>query len=260
MTGPLESFDIQAAGATNRGPYRDLNEDSLLAEFPVYLVADGMGGHSAGERASQAVVDEFASLIGRTDISAGAVRECIATAQRSVTDIGGGAGSTLSGVVAVQESQGRWTWIVMNLGDSRVYRCVGGRIQALSQDHSEVAELLRAGILDSEQARHHPHKNVITKAVGDGESDADYWITPIVPGDTVLICSDGLHGVLDEGTLYRWLASDSSADTIAAGLVNEAIAEGSRDNVTAVVIRVDGRSAGGASSSLPGIMPIEWRK
>lgn len=237
------SADVQiSAGArTDPGRVRSVNEDAVLATYPVYLVADGMGGHDAGDRASAAVIDAFAGLCGRRDVRPEEVVAAIATAHRSVAQLARrqqrGAGSTLSGVVAVVQ-HGAPVWLVCNIGDSRVYRLAGSALEQLTVDHSVVQELVDAGGLDRRSATRHPERHVITRAVGDAASDADYWLAPIVTGERLLICSDGLSDELGDEAVRAGLTMGGSAAQTAHTLVEQARARGGRDNISAVVVDV----------------------
>jgi len=238
---------ISVGAASERGRRRAVNEDSCLAAHPVYLVADGMGGHDAGDRASAAAVAAFAPLVGRDDVAPDEVVRAVRGAHLAVAAIAErtrrGAGTTLSGVVAVDHGDAR-RWLVLNIGDSRVYRLLSNRLEQLTVDHSIVQSLADEGRLDRAELARHGGRHVITRAVGDERSDADYWLVPIVTGERLLVCSDGLAGALPHEALHAGLALGGATAPTARTLVGQAAERGSRDDVTAVVVDV---LAGGVS-------------
>ncbi|WP_081416299.1 PP2C family protein-serine/threonine phosphatase [Gryllotalpicola ginsengisoli] len=237
---------LHAASATDRGNRRSGNEDSHLAEFPVYIVADGMGGHDAGDVASAAVIRAFTPLVGRRDVRPDEVADVIRKAHQSVVSISDhtprGAGSTLTGVVQVRHD-GVPYWLVVNVGDSRVYRVRGSRFERMTIDHSIMQEQLDAGLLTLEEAETFAHKNVITRAVGAPDSPPDYWVHPVEPGERLMICSDGLHGEVAEADMFELLeANPDPADAVRA-LVDRALENGGHDNVTVIVVDVQHEAA-----------------
>jgi len=240
-----ERIVLVAGARTDVGRVREANEDAVLAEQPVFLVADGMGGHEAGDRASAAVVAAFRPLVGRDDLSPEDVVEAVDAAHVAVGALARsrtrGAGSTLAAVVVVVQA-GRPSWLVVNIGDSRVYRLVGSTLDQLTVDHSVVQELVDEGRISRAEMSTYPGRNVITRAVGDPSSSADYWLAPIITGERLLICSDGLTNDLSDEALRAGLSLGGSAQQTAHGLVDQALARGGRDNISAVV--VDVRSGG----------------
>ena len=248
---------FHACFASTPGLKRDLNEDAMLAEFPVFVVADGMGGHSAGEVASGLVVDGLRPLVGRSDLSNIEVADALVNIQRTVTALAdskpGGAGSTLTGVVATRSAQGNLEWFVANIGDSRTYRVLGDRIMRATVDHSLVQEMIDDGSITPEEASHHPEKNVITKAFGDGESLPDMWLSPIAAGERILALSDGaLEGVSDED-LLRLLQEFPNSPEAARTIVELALANGGSDNISVVLIDVEGETP---TKTLPPLTPF----
>lgn len=225
--------------ATDRGRVRALNEDALLAYPPLFLVADGMGGHEAGDLASRVAVEEFSHLVGRAGATADEVHACFdRTARRVRSEVAPGrtAGTTVAGV-AVADHDGAAYWLVFNVGDSRVYRWAEGVLEQISVDHSLVQEHVDAGRMTEDEARVHPERHVITRAVGTGSvPEPDYWMIPAAVADRVLICSDGLTSELDDAVLARVLASVTDPQGAAQELVAAALAAGGRDNVTVVVV------------------------
>jgi PPM family protein phosphatase len=227
--------------ATDRGRVRPLNEDALLAYPPVFLVADGMGGHEAGDVASRLVVEEFSQLSGRGAATVEDVHACFhRTAQRLAAVVGEGrvAGTTVAGAVVAEQDGGAY-WLVFNIGDSRVYRLAAGELEQISVDHSVVQDLLDAGDLSPAEAAVHPERHVITRAVGGGLApEPDYWLIPVGPGDRLLICSDGLTSEVPDGRLRTILTEREDPQQAAHALVRAALEAGGKDNVSAVVVDV----------------------
>jgi serine/threonine protein phosphatase PrpC len=227
--------------ATDRGLVRDVNEDALLAYPPVFLVADGMGGHDAGDLASRIAVEEFAQLAGQAAASSDDVHACfVRTAARIRTEFTGGrqGGTTVAGV-AVTEHDGGSYWLVFNVGDSRVYRWDGEQLEQVSVDHSVVQELVDLGEIDLADAETHPERHVLTRALGTGEApEPDYWLLPAGLHDRFLICTDGLTRELGEPAIQDVLVSTGDPQDAAALLVRLALEHGARDNVSAVVVDV----------------------
>lgn len=242
-----DALALATGAVTDTGRRRHVNEDSMLAEFPVFIVADGMGGHEAGDRASAAVIDAFRPLLGKRDAQPQDVVSAVDRAHRSVAAIADssakGAGSTLTGIVAVTQHGHPW-WLVVNIGDSRVYRLVGHLLQQVTVDHSVAQDLVDEGKLNREDMASYRGRNVITRAVGAPDSDADYWMLPMITGERLLICSDGLTGELPDETLRAGLSLGGGTHQTASALVRQALERGGRDNVTAIVVDV---VAGGAS-------------
>lgn len=238
---------LKATAATNTGLVRSLNEDAILAKFPVFIVADGMGGHSAGDAASQLVVDTFRPLVGRTDVTADEVRQTTREAQIRVSELADswptGAGSTVTGLVAVKEEGQPASWLIFNLGDSRTYRQTNVGVEQLTVDHSLVQELLSKGTISAEEADTHPQRNVITKALGDGNSAADFWITAMEPGQTFLVASDGLSGMVDDQQISQILSKDDSLEDRTRSLIEAALLHGGRDNVSVILLETGGDPA-----------------
>lgn len=240
-TSPEPGFTLSYGYGTDRGLSRELNEDSLIAVDPVFAVADGMGGHEAGEIASALCVRTLGSMpqlaSGVRSATAVAMQECILAADSQIRNATGGrAGTTLTGVV-VAEHMGVPYWLVMNIGDSRTYRLSGGDFRQISVDHSEVQELVEAGSITREEATVHPRRHVVTRALGTGgENEADFWLLPIQDGDRMLICSDGLTGELSDEHMFRILSTVEKPQDAVDALIQEALLSGGRDNVTAIVV------------------------
>ncbi len=244
--------------ASHRGTRRMLNEDRFLATGSVFFVADGMGGHEAGEVASTAAVDAMRPLGELQVVTPEDVMVCLDDAQKAVraisTDPGRGAGTTVTGV-AIAEQEGMPYWLVTNVGDSRTYRYSSNILEQVSIDHSEVQEMVDAGMLTKAEALTHPRRHVVTRALGSREDpEPDFWYLPITAGDRMMVCSDGLTGELSNGQIEVILDQHPEPQNAADQLVRGAIAAGGRDNITVVVIdaMVVMRDADSASDSSGG--------
>ena len=252
MSHPSEDNPLllSISGATNRGNRRSQNEDSFIAEYPVFLVADGMGGHDAGDIASSTVIECFRPFVGRDSVSPEEIADTIDRAQRVVGQLARtkerGAGATLTGVIASRNGLGERTWIVVNMGDSRTYRIAADGLQQLTVDHSLQQEFLASGRPDAIEAASLVTRNVITRAIGDGVSHADFWALPFVNGERILVCSDGLTTEVTDDVVADILATYPSVEQTAVRLVDAALDNQGRDNVTVIVIEVleGGRDAG----------------
>ncbi len=245
----LAGVSLDVGACTDRGMRRAANEDSYFAGGPVFMVADGMGGYEHGDRASAAVVAAFADRLG--DMALGdfdAVQDALLDADDRVAVVAGGtsrgAGSTATGAVLVAHHHQPY-WLVFNVGDSRVYRHhSGGVLTQVTKDHSLGRELVDAGQLTPEALATFKDRNVITRAIGALDSLADSLLVPVVAGDRLLMCSDGLHGEVPDVGLAEALGSDADASAVARSLVDAANAAGGRDNITVVVVDVTSVDAG----------------
>ncbi|MEP7764745.1 protein phosphatase 2C domain-containing protein [Sanguibacter sp. 25GB23B1] len=235
-------FIARWGAATDRGSVRRLNEDSLLATPPFFLVADGMGGHDAGDVASSIVVDAFVPYVKQASVSEVDVRSAVRGARRAIVEFfeptGMSGGSTLTGV-AVSTVGDTPALVVVNIGDSRTYRLSAGHLEQLSKDHSTVQELVDAGSIAPEDARTHPSRNVITRAISPtADSEPDIWSVPARAGDRFLACSDGLTGEIPDEHILEILLRHEDPQAAASALVAAALAEEGRDNITVVVVDV----------------------
>lgn len=228
-------------GVTHTGYRRAANEDSYLADVPIFAVADGMGGHSHGDRASDAVVRRLQAAVDGEFIDSSAIVEALNLATwdiHQLDDADHGIGTTVTGV-ALSLVDGHPRLTSFNVGDSRVYQFSGNELTQVTTDHSIVQEMVEAGQLSAEQAENHPDANVITRAVGFSlEPEVDLRVMPLEAGMRVLICSDGLTKELPLERLRLHLAARLSARETANALVDAALAQGGRDNVTVIVIDV----------------------
>jgi len=237
-----KTITLAWAALTDTGHRREVNEDSLLSEPPIFAVADGMGGHSAGDVASAAVVTRLAEFAGRDHLEPDAINGALSLAVsdmatgEGVTDLG--TGTTVTGA-AIAVVSGAAQWIVFNIGDSRVYQLTSGVLEQVTTDHSVVQELVDAGRITRDEADVHPHGNIITRAVGFHEPPVpDYRVLPIQPGMRLLVCSDGLTKELTAYGIRHFLMSNPRAADAAKSLVDAALENGGRDNVTVIVLDV----------------------
>ena len=235
-----------AGAATDVGMVRTENQDHLLVQPRLWLVADGMGGHRGGEVASLVASEVVAS--GVADLGPQRLDDAVRRANGAVIDraLGdpdlAGMGTTLTALAAVSGADGDAEVLVLvNVGDSRTYRLAAGAsaVEQLTTDHSLVAEWEREGRITAEQAATHPHRNVITRALGiDEDVEVDRWELAPTVGDRYLLCSDGLTNELDDDAIAAVLVGTADPQVAADELVARANAAGGRDNVTVVVVDV----------------------
>lgn len=246
--------------ASDIGPVRSHNEDRWLAAPPLYAVADGMGGHADGELAARTALDVLCARLaagpqegqgqGFLDLDA-----AIAAAALAVSDLAGrdpagasspwdaptpGApGTTLTGALTTS-LDGTPHWLVFNIGDSRTYLCAGGALRRLTRDHS-AREEARHHPLAGDLAADAPAPNIVTRALGAGTAglpEPDYFTCLVARGDRLLICSDGVHGAVADSDLAVVLTTREDPQQAANAVVDLALAGGTRDNATAVVVDV----------------------
>ena len=235
--GALTSFGSR----TDIGCLRDHNEDSLVVTPPLFAVADGMGGHAAGEVASEIAVRVLSELAPEhPDVEA--LGRAIEEANRAVIQAARegrgrqGMGTTMTAAMLEGERL-----VIAQVGDSRAYLLHQGKLQQLTRDHSLMADMIEAGQLTPEEARTHPQRSVITRALGsDAHLHPDIYEINVETGDRLLICSDGLSGMIFDDQIENTLRSVQDPQRCASQLVNEAIAAGGHDNVTVIVADVTG--------------------
>jgi protein phosphatase len=243
------------AGRTDVGIVRSGNEDNylMLPDRAVFIVADGMGGHAAGEVASEMAVriiaDELGDTAGMDEVAASdqmrhAIRLANATIfERTLTEHDKrGMGTTATTLVL-----GDRRYLIGQVGDSRAYLLRDGELVQLTKDHSYVQEQVDAGYLSPEDARTHPYSNVITRCVGANDDVVpDTYIGSHRPGDLFLLASDGLTGMIDDPVLHELLQSSPEPQSLVDALVAEANRVGGLDNITAIVVRIDGAEGSGS--------------
>jgi protein phosphatase len=251
---------ISSAVATDPGLRRESNEDAYCAraDLGLFLVADGMGGHAAGEIASRLaaqvieafVEDTHGADVNRTwpfpydnelSLDGNRLKAAFRLANRRIAtamqedETRRGMATTAAAVLV-----GRGKPVVAHVGDSRVYLFRGGKLQQLTEDHSWVGEQVRAGVLSSDDARRHPWRNVVTRALAGGDDpDVEINDLEVAAGDRILICSDGLSGVVPPEKLEAILAESDDLQQACAALIAAANAAGGPDNVTVALLKVD---------------------
>ncbi|HYW30641.1 MAG TPA: Stp1/IreP family PP2C-type Ser/Thr phosphatase [Gemmatimonas sp.] len=242
-------MQLSVAAGTDVGRIRAGNEDSLYAdadpERGLFIVADGMGGHAAGEVASEMAVQIVArDLASVRDLSgsdplmqmADALRNANrAIYERTIVEADKqGMGTTASCLL-----MGNGRWIIGHIGDSRVYLLREGTFRQVTKDHSYVQEQVDAGFLTPEQARYHPYSNVITRCVGANASvEADVLHGELRNGDVYLVASDGLTGMVEDPQLKKILETRTNPGQMVNSMITEANRRGGLDNITAIVVQV----------------------
>lgn len=240
MTG--RAVRLRWGGATDVGQLRSVNQDSMLLGPDLFVVADGMGGHQGGEVASALAIETVSDRSLGPDVGelVTAVEDANETVyERSSQDPAlSGMGTTFV-AVAVVEVDGDERLGIVNVGDSRAYRLTGGQLVQITDDHSLVGELVRDGRLSKEEARTHPQKNIVTRAVGiDEHVEVDDFVVVPHTGDRYLLCSDGLTDEVEERDIAVVLRTVADPDEAARELVRRANEHGGRDNITIVVVDV----------------------
>lgn len=239
-TTPARKRVVLDWGSASRGARRgDHNEDSFCTAAPVFVVADGMGGHAAGELASSAVAASMATLGGRSEVTDSDIGACITEARNRIGHIaaeeGNPAGSTLTGVIVTESESPCWT--VLNIGDSRTYLLDSGALIQLTTDHSVAQELVDDGAVSLQDAHSHRHAHVLTRALLHTQAyPLDVSEIPLHRGDRVLVCSDGVSGTLDNDALTELLRSSADPRDAAVAIVAAVLDAGGTDDATALVI------------------------
>ncbi|RRC95359.1 PP2C family protein-serine/threonine phosphatase [Schaalia canis] len=224
------------------GCRRKLNEDSYIARFPLYLVADGMGGHSGGNIASAEVIAQMGAHIGSEDfVTQEELNHALMETTRALSELGmneGSPGSTMSGLVFSTHS-GIPCIRIFNIGDSRTYALAENEFSQVTVDHSEFQELKDSGALSEKDARDYLHRNVLTKALGAGFSPSipiDHFVAPIADGDRYIICSDGVSGEVTDALIEMAARNIADPQDLADELINMALRAGGNDNATVIVV------------------------
>lgn len=233
--------NLHSASHSHVGMVRQINEDACL-ELPdsgLWAVADGMGGHAAGDYVSSLIVDALRRIPGSSSLPvySNALRHALAEVNTQVRDQAQLRGAAMMGstvvVLAMRGTQGMCLWA----GDSRLYRLRGGQLTAITRDHSYVQELVDSGLLNEAQARLHPRSNIVTRAVGvANQLELDSAFLHILPDDTYLLCSDGLNKTVEDHEI-RDVLGHSDAYTVVRSLIHLGLTRGAPDNITAVVIK-----------------------
>lgn len=250
---------LRAGGASDVGQLRTINQDSMLLGPRIYVVADGMGGHQGGEVASAMAVDAFEHGEHLATVTVNELVSRVQEANDSVFTRSGedpalsGMGTTLVAIAVVSE-EGEERLAIVNVGDSRAYRLTNGQLEQVSDDHSLVGEMVRDGRITREQAREHPQKNIVTRAVGiDDQVDVDDFQLLPHRGDRYLLCSDGLTDEVTDADIAEVLRTVEDPNDAAQQLVERANEHGGRDNITVLVVDVldDGDIDAAASTAVP---------
>lgn len=237
---------MKKCSLTDIGMRREMNQDYFYSsEEPVgslpnlFVVADGMGGHNAGEFASRYAVETMVNTAKNTEKTdmIGILTECVSNANASLWAYAGahdemrGMGTTL--VAAVLDGR---RLVTVNVGDSRLY-VIGDGIRQITEDHSLVQEMVRMGEMDRESARTHPDRNIITRAVGaDRKVQTDVFETVLEPGDRILLCSDGLTNMVEDQRILQVMNGEGDLTSKTESLVELANRNGGKDNITVITI------------------------
>ena len=239
---------LRYAAATDVGLVRKNNEDSYYIGCPLgglqenlFIVADGMGGHKGGEYASRFVVQKIPELLKRRTVRGNlpmALQEAVERTNKALYQISqdeealNGMGSTL--VLAYFDKE---VWRIINVGDSRAYTYYQDQLEQITVDHSLVEELVRSGRLERSDPLYQAHRNVIMRAMGvDPYVEEDLFSVPVRSGMRLLLCSDGLHGLVDDETIARILGEEPEPEPAVERLMALAKEAGGKDNVTAILI------------------------
>ncbi|GAB3617847.1 protein phosphatase 2C domain-containing protein [Okibacterium endophyticum] len=234
--------ELRWASVTDTGRKREVNQDALIVSYPLFAVADGMGGHEAGEVASAAVISRFSEAVARGErLSRGSVEEALRGAVADMFEAVGesdlGTGTTVTGLLFGFGDESAPAWTVFNIGDSRVYRLLGDELVQVTLDHSVVQELISIGAITPDEAETHPHGNVITRAVGFSEEPLpDYTDVAMADRARWLICSDGLTKELTDFGLRHFLMNSETPEQAVRALVSAALENGGRDNISVIVL------------------------
>jgi protein phosphatase len=249
---------LRWGGASDVGQVREVNQDSLHVGTGFFVVADGMGGHAGGEIASRLAVETMESELEHEGAGPRRVLDLVTAVQAANDRVWAqsehdpnlaGMGTTVVAIGIVEED-GETRVAIVNVGDSRAYRLSDGHLDQVSDDHSLVGELFREGRLTVDEARVHPQKNIVTRAVGiERYVDVDEFQILPHTGDRYLLCSDGLTDEVTEEEITQVLRSIDDPEAAAQELVRQANAAGGRDNITLIVVDVvdDGRGPAGAA-------------
>lgn len=243
-TSSVEVVSSYYGSRTEIGNVREHNEDSLTVLPPLFAVADGMGGHEAGEVASEITINTLNDLAPQS-ADAEALARAVVAANLNVIKAPSqgvgreGMGTTLTAAILEKERL-----VIAQVGDSRAYLLHNGSLQQLTRDHSLMADMIEAGQLTEAEARVHPNRSVITRAIGsDPHMQPDLYELNVETGDRLLLCSDGICGMIEDHEIASIMHQAPSAQSCADQLVEAALAAGGFDNATAVVVDVEGFKA-----------------
>lgn len=238
-----QATSISFGSRTDVGLVREQNEDSLIVQPPLYVVCDGMGGHEAGEIASEIainIISQRAPQYPDASVLGQAVEEANLAIMRAAADGVGRAGMGTTCTAAMLQGE---RLVIAQVGDSRAYLLHNDHLQQLTKDHSLVANLIESGQITPEEARFHPQRSIITRALGsDPSMHADLYEINVKTGDRLLLCSDGLYSMIEHSTIERILETVDDPQSAAEDLVEAALNAGGHDNITVIVVDVTGFS------------------
>lgn len=230
---------MKVAGRTDRGKVRELNEDTFGYHDNLFVVADGMGGHQAGEVASAIAVETILKADLAGDIKT-ALQKTLETANQAILKEAAeknelnGMGTTVA--VLYLESERAY---VTHIGDSRVYYLSGNDLKQLTCDHSLVFELVKSGEITVEEAKIHPQRNILTRALGSNETlETEIIEIPVTPGDKFLLCSDGLTNSISEALIKELMSREEDLESIVDHMISTANELGGSDNITVILVEI----------------------
>lgn len=236
---------VTFGAVSDTGKLRNANEDSYLVGEHILAVADGMGGHNAGEVASAMAVQLLRDPTNQRIDSPDSFIELITTINEAIfkaatgTSEQRGMGTTLTAIAVAGSAESESRVVVVNVGDSRTYILRQGELRQVTIDHSYVQELVSEGVISADDARTHPRRNIVTRALGiDSRVIADSWTLPIVDHDRYMLCSDGLVDEISNEEILAILMQNADPQRAAESLLAAANDRGARDNVTVIVVDV----------------------
>jgi serine/threonine protein phosphatase PrpC len=231
---------MRIGAKTDKGRVREQNEDSYGYKGNLFLVADGMGGHQAGEIASAIAVETILDLdFGVADIGAELEKGILKANEAILEEVNHrpemtGMGTTVA-VLLIRDQ----TAFIAHVGDSRIYHYARGVLTQLTEDHSLVAELVKNGEITEDDAKTHPQRNILTQALGSrGDLNIEFLALEIQPGEKFLLCSDGLYGMVDRDGIEAILKLNEDTQELAEKLVEQANENGGSDNITVLIVEV----------------------
>ncbi|TET53733.1 MAG: Stp1/IreP family PP2C-type Ser/Thr phosphatase [Actinobacteria bacterium] len=237
---------MKHASATHVGRVRQDNEDYIIAQDGIYIVADGMGGHDAGDVASKTAAQAALRVIesSKDEDKLATLKKAVEAANKKVLErseqmqVSSGMGTTLTAALI----NGLKAYLA-HIGDSRAYLLRENKLSQLTEDHSLVADMVREGKLKEKEAREHPYRNVITRAIGgDAKIDVDVFSYDLKPGDKILLASDGLTGLVTDAQIQKIISSTDKLSKTCQNLIKKANDEGGQDNISVVLVDVsDGK-------------------
>ncbi|AYY14700.1 serine/threonine-protein phosphatase [Actinobacteria bacterium YIM 96077] len=246
---------VRYVARSDAGLDREGNEDAGIAGPYVFAVADGMGGHAAGEVASHAVISELANLDGTRGDPLEVLKERFHAANTRIRQLiddapaRDGMGTTATAVVIAEDGAPPSRIALGHIGDSRAYLLRGAQLRQLTHDHTLVQALVDDGEITAEQARSHPARSMVVKALqGQHDVDADLSLVEVEPGDRILICSDGLTDVVADDVITRLLTAGSTPGQTAQDLIDASLSRGGPDNITVVLADILEHDAAGSDT------------